>query len=251
MEGHGQFEAQDTVGIDERFLVLSAVDCPNLGREKGKWYRALPPLCRCNTGLTPADYFGRTMIKHLPENVTVGIINVSVGGCKIELFDKSKYEEYSATAPAWMQNFIREYGGNPYARLVEMARFAQSAGVIKGILVHQGESNNNDPSWPHQLKTVYDNLLNDLKLPPNSIPLLAGEMLSAEEGGACASMNEIIATLPNVLPNSYIISSASCEGTDDSLHFSPQGYRTLGERYAFKMLEILARKGMNINAGSI
>ena len=60
MEGNARFEPQDTCNVSDRFLVMSAVDCPDLGREKGKWYRAVPPLCRCYTGLTPADYFGRT-----------------------------------------------------------------------------------------------------------------------------------------------------------------------------------------------
>ena len=239
MEGHGKVEAMDTVGIDKRFQVMAAVDCPNLARTKGKWYTAVPPLCRCNTGLTPADYFGRTMAANLPENIRIGVINVSIGGCKIELFDKNNYESYVATAPDWMRNFISQYGGNPYARLVEMAKIAQKDGVIKGILLHQGESNTNDEAWPQKVKTVYDNLLKDLNLQPNSIPLLAGEMLSAGQNGACASMNNIINKLPQTIPNTYVISSEACEGVTDRLHFSPQGYRVLGKRYANQMLTIL------------
>src|SRR4028118_1086647 len=142
MEGNAKFEPQDTT-VDGRFKVLEAVDCPNLGRDMGKWYTAVPPLCRCQTGLTPADYFGRTLVANLPKKVRVGIINVAVGGCKIELFDKDNYHAYAATAPDWMANMIKEYNGNPYQRLVEMAKLAQKEGVIKGILLHQGESNTN------------------------------------------------------------------------------------------------------------
>ena len=61
MEGNARIQPQDTVNVNERFMVMEALDCPNLGREKGKWYVAVPPLCRCRTGLTPVDYFGRTM----------------------------------------------------------------------------------------------------------------------------------------------------------------------------------------------
>src|ERR1043166_9248625 len=86
MEGNARFEPQDTT-VDSRFRVLEAVDCSNLNRTMGQWYTARPPLCRCQTGLTPADYFGRKMIAGLPANIKVGVINVSVGGCKIELFD--------------------------------------------------------------------------------------------------------------------------------------------------------------------
>ena len=87
MEGNARIEAQDTVDVNDRFKVLAAVDCPELGREKGKWYTAVPPLCRCKTGLTPTDYFGRTLVEKLPDSIKVGVVNVAVGGCKIELFD--------------------------------------------------------------------------------------------------------------------------------------------------------------------
>ena len=33
-----------------------------LGREQGKWYPAVPPLSRPNAGMSPADYFGRTLV---------------------------------------------------------------------------------------------------------------------------------------------------------------------------------------------
>jgi hypothetical protein len=147
MEGSAKFEAQDTT-VDSRFQVMEAVDCPNLKREKGKWYAAVPPLCRCYTGLSPADYFGRTLVKNLPKDVKVGVINVAVGGCKIELFDKNNYKAYADTAPVWMKGIIKEYDGNPYERLVQMAKLAQKDGVIKGILLHQGESNTGDTTWP-------------------------------------------------------------------------------------------------------
>jgi len=238
MEGNAKPEAQDSI-VDSRFQVLEAVNCPNTGREKGKWYTAIPPLCRCHTGLTPADYFGRTLVANLPKDVRVGVINVAVGGCKIELFDKDHYEAYAATAPDWMKNMIKEYDGNPYARLVEMAKLAQKDGVIKGILLHQGESNTGDSTWPQKVKLVYDNLLHDLNLKAKAVPLLAGELVDAEQGGACASMNKIIATLPQAIPNSYVISSADCPQRGDKLHFTAAGYRKLGERYGAQMLTLL------------
>ena len=62
MEGQGTIEEIDQT-VDSRFRVMEAVDCSNLGRTKGTWYTAIPPMCRCNTGLSPADYFGRTMVQ--------------------------------------------------------------------------------------------------------------------------------------------------------------------------------------------
>jgi len=242
MEGLPGIEPQDKTTVDKRFQVLAAADFPALGRTKGNWYDAVPPLCRGHTGICPADYFGRTMVANLPEKIRVGVINVSVAGCKIELFDKDNYQTYASTAPSWMTNIIKEYNGNPYAHLVEMAKLAQKEGVIKGILLHQGESNTNDKQWPAKVKGIYDNLIKDLNLKAESVPLLAGELVNADQQGACASMNSIIAELPKTIPNSYVISSKGCPSRPDHLHFSAAGYRELGRRYAVQMLSLLGYK---------
>lgn len=246
MEGNARIEPQDTLAIDDRFQVLQGVDCPDKGRVKDNWYTALPPLCRCRTGLTPSDYFGRTLAARLPKKIKIGIINVSVAGAKIEIFEKDSYQSYLATAPVWMKNIAAEYGGDPYARLVELAKLAQKSGVIKGVLLHQGESNPNDTLWTKKVKGIYDNLMKDLDLKPKKVPLLAGELVNADQGGACAGMNNIIATLPDVIPNSYVISSAGCPSSRDHLHFAAEGARMLGKRYGEKMLALLGYKNANL-----
>lgn len=239
MEGQGTIEAQDKT-VDNRFQVLQAVNCSNSGKTKGIWYNAIPPLTRCYSGLSPSDYFGRTMVANLPAEVRVGIINVSVAGCKIELFDKDNYQDYVETITEdWLKAIIANYDGNPYAYLVDMAKLAQKDGVIKGILLHQGESNTGDTQWPTKVKNIYNNLVEDLSLNADSVPLLAGEVVHADQGGICASMNTIIDRLPQTLPNSYVISSSGCTAASDNLHFNSAGYRELGWRYAETMLRLM------------
>ena len=238
MEGFPGIEEQDKKNVDDRFQVLAAVDFPELGRKKGHWYTAVPPLCRPSTGLCPADYFGRTMIANLPKDIKVGIVNVAVAGCKIELFEKDNYQTYDSTAPSWMKNIIKQYDGDPYQYLVDMAKLAQKDGVIKGILLHQGESDTGDKDWPNKVKGVYDNLIKDLNLNAEKVPLLAGEVVNADQQGVCASMNKIIDELPRTVPNSYVISSIGCTAKFDHLHFTAAGYRELGKRYAEKMMMI-------------
>jgi hypothetical protein len=242
MEGFPGVEQQDMGPVDPRFQMMAAVDFPNMNRQIGHWYTAVPPLCRPSTGLCPADYFGRTLVANLPSKVRVGVINVSVAGCKIEMFEKDQYASYAQTAPSWMQGIIQAYGGDPYQRLVDMAKLAQKDGVVKGILLHQGESNTGDPQWPSKVKSIYDNLIKDLNLDPKKAPLLAGEVVNADQNGACASMNPIIDTLPQTIPNSYVISSAGCPCRPDHLHFTPAGYRTFGTRYGDEMLTLLGYK---------
>jgi hypothetical protein len=238
MEGFPGIEEQDRIA-GNRFQVLAAVDFPNMDRKKGSWYPAVPPLCRESTGISPADYFGRTLVSHLPANIKIGIVNVSVAGSKIELFDKTNYLPYASTAPSWMTGIINDYNGNPYGHLVEMGKLAQKDGVIKGILLHQGESNTNDKDWPLKIKAVYDNLIKDLNLKAEEVPLLAGELVHADQQGACAGMNAIINELPKTIPNSYVISSKGCASRPDHLHFDATGYRELGRRYGLKMLSLL------------
>ena len=240
MEGSAKVEAIDTVDINDRLIVMQTIDCPEKEYVKGQWRKAIPPLVRCYTGLSPADYFGRTLVDSLPDHIQIGIINVAIGGCRIELFDKDNYQAYVDSSAAWLKNMVNEYDGNPYQRLIEMAQLAQQdGGIIKGVLLHQGESNAGERDWPLKVKKVYDNILADLDLAPNSIPILAGEMVSEAQNGICYGMNETINTLPQFIDNAYIISSAGCEGVNDRLHFSAAGYRKLGNRYALQMLDLL------------
>jgi hypothetical protein len=243
MEGFPGLQEQDKTNVDSRFQVLAAVDFPKLDRKKGRWYTAVPPLCRPHNGLCPVDYFGRTLVANLPKNIKVGVVNVAVAGCKIELFEEANYKSYASNAPSWMKNIIKTYNGTPYEYLVEMAKLAQKDGVIKGILLHQGESNTGDRQWPGKVKSVYDNLIKDLDLDAKQVPLLAGEVVNADQHGQCASMNSIIGQVPKTIPNSYVISSAGCSAIPpDHLHFTPAGYRELGRRYGEKMLSLLGYK---------
>jgi len=241
MEGNAAITANDRLGISTRFKVMtvSADDLSHLARSVGSWYTAKPPLCRWDTGLTPADYFGRTLTDSLPDSVKIGVIVIAMGGSGIDAFDKDNYKLYYQNADAWQKGLMNIYGGNPYAKMIAMAKIAQRKGVIKGILLHQGESNNMQSDWPQKVEKIYENMLVDLNLKPDSIPLLVGEMLHQDQGGICWGMNSIIATLPYYISNSYVISSDGCVGNGvDGFHFSTEGARELGKRYGLQMLSL-------------
>jgi hypothetical protein len=239
MEGQGAIELQDK-DTDSRFRVFQALDCPNLDRTKGTWYTAVPPTCQCYSRLSPADYFGRTMVANLPDSITVGIINVSVGGCDIRLFDKDMYQGFDSTYKEdWFTSKIKDYEGNPYRYLIDLAKMAQKNGIIKGILLHQGETNNGQKQWLSYVKKIYHDMLTDLSLKADLAPLLAGELVS-EKGNCCSEMNSIIDQLPDSIPTAHVISSAGCL-SQDKAHFNSEGYRKLGKRYAIKMLSLMGK----------
>ena len=231
MEGAARPEAQDLVSPGPRFLLMPAVDDPQRGRKMGEWCEAVPPLCRPNTGLTPADWFGRTLVKSLPENIRVGVIHVAIGGIDIKGFLPDSIQSYVKRAPGWMKGMLEAYDNNPYGRLVTLARKAQKDGVIKGILMHQGETNTGDPKWAGMVKQVYDNLCGDLKLKPEEVPLYAGNIVQAGGKGVCIGCKKQIDELPQTLHTAQVISSDDCTNGPDRLHFDAAGYRELGCRY--------------------
>ncbi len=237
--------------VDPRFQVMAAVGgsyklaVGTESRTKGQWYTAVPPLVKNNSGLCPADYFGRTIVAGTGDNIKVGVIVVAVGGAAIEGFEKGEgANNYFKTQPSWMQNTAALYGNNPYNHLLQLAREAQKKGVIKGIIMHQGESGAVRGTWNAKVKGIYDNMLKDLGLEPNSIPILAGQ--------GYGSHGQVINTLPSAFsgltlpgtstPIAHIIPSNGCPSGGDGLHFSYQGYKTIGERYGEKMLELVYGK---------
>ena len=243
MEGNARPEEADKTGVDPRFQMMAAVDFTNTGRKMGEWYTAVPPLCRENNGLTPVDWFGRTLVHNLPENIKVGVINVAVGGIDIKGFMQESIKEYAEKqAPQWMKGMLATYGNDPYQRLLDMAKKAQKSGVIKGILLHQGETNNGQADWPDKIKTVYGRLLKDLRLKAENCPLLAGEVVIAGGKGLCVAHNAVINKLPQVIPTAHVVKSEGCTSGPDNLHFDAAGYRELGIRYAEVMLPLLGVK---------
>jgi hypothetical protein len=251
MDGAGTIEAQDKT-VDARFKLMYAADADG-SRTKGKWATAVPPLCRGTSKLCPADYFGRTLVDSLPSNIKIGIINVAIPGTKIEVFVKDGYQSYLSglsSGDQYIKNIATtSYGGNPYGRLVEMGKLAQKDGVIKGFLLHQGESNPNDRQWPDKIKSIYDGFLSEFGLKAAETPLLAGELLYTNKGGACGAFNAFIDTLNRVIPNAHAISADGLAGVDQ-FHFTSASYRTFGKRYADTMLAILKKQKTNVGGGA-
>lgn len=236
MAGQAPIEKTDSV-VPEGFLNLSAVNGTD-GRKIGEWRKALPPICRQDTHLSPVDYFGRTILANAPTGTRVGVISVAVEGCPITFFDKDSCQAAMAgESRDWMNNILNQYDRNPYKRLVDMAKIAQKEGVIKGILLHQGETDAYNEKWQKRVYKIYKDLQQDLKLDSFSVPLLVGEVVRSEYSGVCANANSTINDIVNYYHNIYSVSSEGCTPGEDNVHFSSEGYRELGRNYALKYLD--------------
>ncbi len=235
MEGNYPASAEDKTYVDPRFQTLATTDFTTPCREMGNWYTAYPPIISDKITIGPLDFFGRAMVAALPADYRVGVVPVAIGSADIRAFMSELVEEYVETNPY----YFARYGNDPYRRLVDMAKEAQKYGVIKGILMHQGEKNCGAEEWPEWVKTVYERLLAELDLDAAEVPLLAGEVVNVTEEGKCSEHNKIIAQLPTLIPTAHVISSVGCPCSSDHLHFNAMGYAILGKRYALKMLELL------------
>ena len=243
MEGNAQWEDVDNE-VDSRFQMLATTNFDNPKRTMGNWYTANCPIVSPMGKLGPTDYFGRTMVAAMPTNVKIGVVAVAMGGSPIEMFDKDKYEQKLKDNPTewWAQLSKNYYGSNPYGRLIEMAKKAQESGVIKGILLHQGCSNCGNPEWPNMVKKIYNDMLTDLNLNAEDVPLFVGETEYENMGGGCSSHNTVVAKIPSVIPTGHVVSAEGIPGNGtDAWHFSAAGYRTLGKRYAFEALKVMGK----------
>jgi len=269
MQGPGEIRAEDKEGISDRYRILNVVAGTYAGEDRaaGQWYKAVPPLIIPDSslthwtgsftiGLSPADYFGRTLADNTPDAITIGVVAAANGDMALAAFHKTKAEDYyngagtlpnrpSDTEMQGMNRYKNAGYANMYDAIIKNARIAQETGTLKGIIVHQGESGPglSGVKWTDLLKEIYDDMLSDLGLAPNSIPILLGQTWnggSGNTGGALAG-DSVIQT---ILPNAWIISSTGCtgrtgKGQPDSIHFGSEGLQLLGTRYGEKMLELL------------
>ena len=241
MEGNAEWEAQDVGNVDERFQMLATCNFDNPKRTLGNWYKAECPIVNPVGKLGPSDYFGRTMVQELPDK-KIGVIAVAMGGSPIEMFDKDLYEQkYKENYNEWWAQIARNYyGENPYGRIIEMAKKAQEVGVIKGILLHQGETNNGQEDWPDKVKKIYKDMLKDLGLRASDVHIFVGETEYEDQGGGCSWHNHVVAKIPEVIPTGHVVSAKDIPGNGvDPWHFSAEGYRIFGKRYAAAVLDVL------------
>jgi len=239
MEGNATNFDKNVDGKEHpRVKMFATTSCPRLNRPTvGEMYPAVPPMFKCDQGLSVADWFGRHMADSLPD-VTIGIIPVAQGGTSIRLFDPDDYKNYLNSAESWLKNGAKAYGddGNAMGRIIEVAKKAQEKGVIKGIIFHQGETDGGMSNWEQIVKKTYEYMLKQLGLNAEETPFVAGEMV---DGGSCAGFSSRVRGLSKYIANFGVASSKGYGSKGDGLHFTVEGYRGMGLRYAQEMLKLV------------
>jgi len=274
MQGPAPIRIQDTANISDRWQVMNVVagTYGGVSRARGQWYPAVPPLIIAGSlnhwdfannnmtiGLSPLDHFGRTLVANTPAHITIGVIAVAHGDLALASFHRTRAAEYFAAGTggsgreAGRPSVTERSGWTRYRNagyeslfdaIIYNAKIAQEeGGIIKGIIVHQGESGRGltYASWPEMLREIYDDMLEALGLEPNSIPILLGQTWNAgsgQTGGMLNTDNRI----QEYIPNAWVISSEGLtvgRPVNDNLHFGSEDLQEFGRRYAEKILSLI------------
>lgn len=130
----------------------------------------------------------------------------------------------------------QENWGKPIPSLFEEAvrrtRQAMVYGELKGILWHQGEADSFKETAIHyrdDLKAFVSELRDSLGV-GKRVPFVVGQVLPAFKRADV--INAELAIVGSSIPGAYCIPSKGCPGKPDNTHFTREGQRTMGERYA-------------------
>ena len=216
MAGRGEIGVLDQVPLDNAYLFNNA----------NGWENAETPLNKYSTvrkdlsiqKLNPAYTFARKLTEYT--NRGIGLVVNARGGTKIELWEKG----YTGTDD---DNLYEE----AVARLLE----AKKDGVFKGIIWHQGESNQSSSStYMAKLKQLVQDLRTDLG---ENAFFVAGEINKWRPESE--PINAVISSISNDINQASYIKSddlAPINGDLGDPHFDTFSQRILGGLYADEIL---------------
>lgn len=221
MAGRGLVEPADTIA-HPRILSMDKNNQWTLAKEPLHFYE--PTLTGLDCGLS----FAQTLLAEIPADISIGILPCAIGGSSVE---------------QWLGDSLYR-GVYLFSNLSEKVRLAREAGVIKGILWHQGESNANPRGLPlHEERlTRLFSLFRDV-VGNDSLPILVGPLGTytepLERQMQWDNLNQILTTFAQNQLHTGIINTSDLTEKGDKVHFDSKSQRTMGERFAREMLRLL------------
>lgn len=218
MAGRGLVEPADTIP-DPKIFTINASGDILVAKEPLHFYE--PALTGLDCGLS----FGKELLKHIPDSISVLLIPTAVGGSSVaQWINDSTYRNVSL-----LSNFR------------EKIEIGKTHGTIKGILWHQGET---DASTPENIE-IHDSQLQRLfslfrdEVNNESLPILIGELGSfSKTSDSWQAINSKIAAYVQTDPFAYLIKTGDLKHKGDFVHFDSEGQREMGKRFALKFAEI-------------
>lgn len=213
MAGRGIVEEQDRV-VHPRVLTLT---------KSNTWAPAVDPIHfdKRVAGVCLGRTFGIELAEADP-SVTIGLIPCAVGGSPISSWETGGYHDQTKT--------------HPYDDAIARARVAMRAGVLKGILWHQGESDSSAkkaPLYEEKLHALIARFRTELETP--QVPFVAGQLGIFEERPWNEFRKQVDAAhraLPEKVSFAAFVPSDGLTPNADLVHFDAASLREFGRRYA-------------------
>ncbi len=217
MAGRGFVEPEDTLPR-KRLVTINKNGQLIIAKEPLHFYE--PAL----TGLDCGYSFGTTMIKSIPDDISVLLIPTAVGGSSIS---------------QWLGDSLYR-NVKLFSNFLEKIEIGRKYGIIKGILWHQGESDANEKDIPQYTKRLSELIARFRSSAGNTnLPVLLGELGSfSNDKENWKLINKAINEYSLQGKYTTVISTADLEHKGDSIHFDSKGQRTMGKRFA----EVYLRK---------
>jgi hypothetical protein len=211
MAGRGFVEPMDTLS-EKKILTINKAGQLIYAKEPLHFYE--PNLTGLDCGLS----FGKTLIKNIPDSISILMIPTAVGGSSVE---------------QWL-------GDSTHRKVKLLSNFrdkvdlANKYGHIKAILWHQGENDANPNDIPHY-KSNLSSLFKTFRaiIGNDNLPILIGELGSfSSDHENWNLINKKIKEYANTDSNTAIISTSDLKDIGDKVHFNSAGQRIMGQRMA-------------------
>lgn len=215
MAGRGAVDAESKL-VNAQIWMLDSLN---------HWVPATDPVHfdKPSAGVGPAVSFAKNMLGD-NKKIKIGLIPCAWGGSPIKVW------EPGATY----------LNAHPYDDALTRTKIAMQTGVLKGILWHQGESDNDSARatvYLQKLKVLINRLRTGLQ--SLNLPFVAGEIGHFNKTDI---INAVINQLPGEVQHTAVVSANGLVEKGDKLHFDTPSAREMGKRYAAAMLQLQAEK---------
>ena len=219
MAGRGVIEAEDKTP-HPRVLMLD---------RSGQWVPAVDPLHfdKPSAGTGLGKTFGRIMAEAQP-GVTIGLIPCAVGGSPIAVWQPGAFYEPTKS--------------HPWDDMMRRTQMAMKAGVLKGMLWHQGEADSR-PDLATEYAANLQNLVGRLReaLHGPEVPFVAGQMGRFDDvpwDEPKKLVDQAHRQLPSRVNHAAFVTAEGLRHKGDKIHFDSHSLRELGSRYAAAMRKL-------------
>ncbi|ULC58558.1 alpha/beta hydrolase fold domain-containing protein [Flaviramulus sp. BrNp1-15] len=213
MAGRGFVEPQDTIPSNRIFTINKQNEVV-LAKEPLHFYE--PNLTGLDCGLS----FGKKLLEHVPDDVSIVLIPTAVGGSPIN---------------KWINDSVHR-DVQLLTNFKQKVEIGKGIGQIKGVLWHQGESDTgNSNGYQEKLGELFSKFRTITE--DKRLPILIAELGSySTDNESWQNINTQIKQYTLTDKHTFLIKTTDLKDKGDKIHFNAEGQRLIGERFAIEYI---------------